>query len=73
MADIFQAAGRFGQLTQAIEWALAAAALVGFLVLAGLIVQASGTIRRRIHTRRNIRRLESYANHPANRPRKEKP
>lgn len=42
-----------------------------FAVLAGQL--AFGRISRHLQTRRGIRRLESYANHPANRSRKEKP
>lgn len=42
-----------------------------FAVLASQL--AFGRISRRLQTRRDIRRLESYANHPANRSRKEKP
>ncbi|MFI1485693.1 hypothetical protein [Streptomyces sp. NPDC020747] len=42
-----------------------------FAVLAGQL--AFGRISRRWQARRGIRQLESFANHPANRSRKEKP
>ncbi|WP_328632065.1 hypothetical protein [Streptomyces sp. NBC_00356] len=68
-------------LANALTWLLLAAAVIAYGAATWLIYRAgrltiTGTarwIRNRRKTREGLRRLEHYANHPANQPRKEQP
>lgn len=55
--------------TWALWWCATTATVLALVVGC----RAGAAIARRHHSRRGIRRLEHYANHPAHRPREEKP
>jgi hypothetical protein len=68
-------------LANALTWLCLAAAAIAYGAATWLIYRASRLtitgitrwIRNRRDTREGLRRLEHYANHPANQPRKEQP
>lgn len=55
------------------RWALWWCGLCAAVLAIVAVCRAGAAIARRRHTRRGIRRLERYANQPANRPREETP